>query len=290
MLDKLFNRIRRSAFFNKILRVVGIFGLDMTCIKLMYRWFEKHPTEGMKGSIKYFEEHKDDIARLENLLADDKSRQIWKQMIEFRKTMNYKIHPGMEPEQYFVEDIIRLNDKEVFIDCGGYDGMTSLDFMKKVKGNFRRVVIFEPDVQCLPMIRKNVPVDERIVVIPKGVWDTEKNLSFVSSGDAVSHVVERGVEYSQGVDTISVVSIDGCNECGDATFIKMDLEGAEQKALKGAEETIRKNKPKLAISIYHSDEDMLEIIDYIHKLIPEYKLYVRNHSNGWIDTVVYAVL
>lgn len=91
------------------------------------------------------------------------------------------------------------------------------------------------------------------------------------------------------MDVISVVSIDGCDECSEATFIKMDLEGAEQKALKGAEETIKRNKPKLAICIYHSDEDMIEIIDYLHNLVPEYKLYVRHHSTAAIETVVYAI-
>ena len=261
------------------------------CIKIMYRWFEKHPTEDMKNSTKYFEEHKDDIVRLESLLADDKSKQVLGQMIEFRKTMNYKFHPGMESEQYFVEDIIRLNEEEVFIDCGGYDGKTSVDFIKKVKGNFKNIVIFEPDSQCIPMIKRNVPADGRIKIIPKGVWDMETNISFVSSGDSASHVVdEEKTEQVERMETISVIPIDECDECKDADFIKMDLEGAEQNALRGTIETIKRNKPKLAICIYHSDEDMIEIIDYIHELVPEYKLYVRQHSTSQMETVLYAVL
>ena len=288
-MEKLFDKIRRSVFFNKILSIVGIIGLDMMCIKLMYRWFEKHPTENMKSSAKYFEEHKDDIARIENLLADDKSRQVWKQMIEFRKTMNYKIHPGMEAEQYFAEDIIRLNEEETFIDCGGYDGQTSLDFIKRIKNKFRGIIIFEPDSNCMPMIRKNVPTDVRIKVIPKGVWDIETNISFVSSGDSVSHVAGE-IEQIQETETISIIPIDRCDECKDATFIKMDLEGAEQNALRGAVGTIKRNKPKLAICIYHSDKDMLEIIDFIHELVPEYKLCVRHHSTSQMETVVYAVI
>lgn len=104
----------------------------------------------------------------------------------------------------------------------------------------------------------------------------------------MSHVV-RGMEQAQEAETISVVSIDGCDECKDTTFIKMDLEGAEQNALRGTIETIKRNKSKLAICIYHSDEDMLEIIDFIHELVPEYKLYVRHHSTGLMETVMYAV-
>lgn len=286
-MERLFNIIRRSAFFNRILKIFGVFGVDKLCIRSMYKWFEHHPTEEMRKAKIYFTDHHDDIMRIERYLADDKSRTIWKQMIKFRMTMIYKYHPGADGEQYFVDDIMKLTGNEVFIDCGGYDGQTTIDFIRKCKGKYRKIVIFEPDVNCLPMIRKKVLNNKRVKVIPKGVWDTETALSFVASGDSASHVVEAG--GGQQMDVISVVSIDGCDECSEATFIKMDLEGAEQKALKGAEETIKRNKPKLAICIYHSDEDMIEIIDYLHNLVPEYKLYVRHHSTAAIETVVYAI-
>lgn len=288
-MEKLFNKIRRSVFFNRILEIIGIIGLDELCIRFMYKWFEKHPTEGMRKSASYFEEHHDDIMRIEKYLSDAKSRKVWKQMLQFRKTMDYKCHPGMEPEQYFVDGIIKLDENEVFIDCGGYDGKTSLDFIRKVSGKYKKIVIFEPDPNCLPMINKNVPSDKRINVIPKGVWDTETDLSFAASGDSASHVVEGHGGADHNTEVISVVSIDQCDACRDATFIKMDLEGAEQKALKGAEQTIKNNIPKLAICIYHSDEDMIEIIDYLHNLVPDYKLYVRHHSTAAIETVVYAI-
>ncbi|EOS66974.1 FkbM family methyltransferase [Oscillibacter sp. 1-3] len=73
------------------------------------------------------------------------------------------------------------------------------------------------------------------------------------------------------------------------TMIKMDIEGSELEALKGAKKTIQRNKPKLAICIYHKPEDMLEIPLYIKSLVPEYKLYVRHHSNSNVETVLYAV-
>ena len=287
-MEKLFNIIRRSAFFNHILRVLGIFGIDRWCIRIMYKWFEQHPTEEMRKTTTYFKNHRDDIVRIQRYLADDKSREIWKKMIRFRMTMDYRYHPDEEKDQYFVDGIMQLGEKEVFIDCGGYDGQTTLDFIEKCQGRYQKIVIFEPDDKCLPMIHKKLKNDKRIKVISKGVWDTETHLSFVSSGDSASHVVEAG-GASQKTDVISVVSIDRCDECRDATFIKMDLEGAEQRALKGAEQTIKRNTPKLAICIYHSDEDMIKIIDYLHNLVPEYKLYVRHHSTAAIETVVYAV-
>jgi hypothetical protein len=72
----------------------------------------------------------------------------------------------------------------------------------------------------------------------------------------------------------------------------MDIEGAELNALKGAEKTIIKDKPKLAICIYHSNEDMIQIAEYIHNLIPAYKIYIRQYRlyPSAAETVLYAVM
>ena len=69
----------------------------------------------------------------------------------------------------------------------------------------------------------------------------------------------------------------------------MDVEGAELESLKGAQKVIQRDKPKLAICIYHKPEDMVEIPLYIKELIPEYKLYIRHHSNYIFETVLYAI-
>lgn len=74
------------------------------------------------------------------------------------------------------------------------------------------------------------------------------------------------------------------------TFIKMDIEGSELAALKGAANTIRSQKPKLAICIYHSPQDMLKIPIYIKSLVPEYKIYIRHYTDMMLETVCYAVL
>jgi hypothetical protein len=76
---------------------------------------------------------------------------------------------------------------------------------------------------------------------------------------------------------------------GGVTFIKMDIEGSELNALKGAEQTIRKYKPKLAICVYHRAKDLITIPQYIKTLVPEYKLYFRAHKYGTYDFVLYAV-
>ena len=69
----------------------------------------------------------------------------------------------------------------------------------------------------------------------------------------------------------------------------MDIEGTEMEALKGAEYIIKKYKPKLAISIYHKPEDIVEIPKYILNINPDYKLYLRHYSDNAGETVLYAI-
>jgi hypothetical protein len=70
----------------------------------------------------------------------------------------------------------------------------------------------------------------------------------------------------------------------------MDIEGAEMSALSGARNTIIGAKPKLAICIYHSDEDMIRIIMFLKELVPEYRFFIRHHSNIDVETVLYAMV
>lgn len=70
----------------------------------------------------------------------------------------------------------------------------------------------------------------------------------------------------------------------------MDIEGSELEALKGAVKTIQRDKPRLAICLYHKPEDIVEIPRLIKNLVPEYKLYIRHYIPYHFDTVLYAVI
>ncbi len=91
------------------------------------------------------------------------------------------------------------------------------------------------------------------------------------------------------IDRVHICTLDKVLENEPISFIKMDIEGAELGSLKGAKEIIMVQKPTLAICIYHSNKDILEIVDYISRLVPEYKLYIRHYSLLFNETVLYAV-
>ena len=121
-------------------------------------------------------------------------------------------------------------------------------------------------------------------------------LHFNEGDGALSKVTEAGdVNVSNSKNGVNAgIEIPVCaldEVCGDEkiTFIKMDVEGSEYKALLGAEKIISCCKPKLAISIYHNPEDIWELPELILKMNPDYKFYIRHYSLAGEDTVLYAI-
>ena len=110
-------------------------------------------------------------------------------------------------------------------------------------------------------------------------------LNFSEKSDTSTSLITGVGDFS-----IPVVTIDSTLNGDVATFLKMDIEGAELQALVGAKETIKKYKPRLAICIYHKLEDIVTIPEYILSLVPEYKFYIRHHHPTiGTETVLYAV-
>lgn len=194
-----------------------------------------------------------------------------------------------EHDQYFVKDIIQIDDGEVFIDGGAYTGDTIQQYMdtaRKEHKKIGKIIAFEPDPDNYQLLNKFYGKNKKIMIINKGLADRSGEFLFLGRGES-SRLTE---DERKATTKVSVVNIDSIPECREATWIKMDIEGAEMDALHGAQETIKRSCPKLTICIYHSDEDMLRIAEYIHELVPEYKLYIRHHSKSNVETVLYAVM
>ena len=96
-------------------------------------------------------------------------------------------------------------------------------------------------------------------------------------------------ETTTGTVTIETAAIDEIVKDDKVTFLKLDVEGAEMKALQGAKNTILKNKPRLAVCIYHKPEDIIEIPAYLLSLNPDYHFYIRHYKLSYNETVLYAI-
>lgn len=251
---------------------------------------KKHPTKQMRISEEYFKIHESELSECEALLADEKSKQIFRQIIEFRYVRDRSKFPAHEiNNQYFPKDIIQLTTEEVFVDCGACRGDTYRRFKRETKGQYKRVVCLETDDKNLNFLKRTEGADRKLIIVPKGAWSKETVLYFEIMGTKGTGRVVEKLEDSDALE-VPVTTIDSLDYCKDATFIKMDIEGAEWEALHGAEQTIKRNQPKLAICLYHKDEDYIRLIKYIHNLNPSYKLHVRHHSTNTSETVLYAVM
>ena len=137
-------------------------------------------------------------------------------------------------------------------------------------------------------MKKNLKNLRNVVCVPCGMWSEKTELRFRANGTQWAGIVE-GEE--QATIKIPVDSIDNVCSGDKVTLIKMDIEGSEIEALNGAVNVIKRDKPRLAICIYHKPEHLYAIPLWIKKTVPEYKLYIRHHSDTrWTDTVLYATL
>ena len=144
---------------------------------------------------------------------------------------------------------------------------------------------FEPDLKNGERCRKNLSDLEqagKLTMIPKGAWSEAAKLSFAAKANGMSAIGE-------GDATIETTALDEVFSDRRITFIKMDIEGAEYEALRGSEKTIRAQRPKLAISIYHKPEDIVELPKLILEFQPDYHLYLRHYCIFDNETVLYAI-
>lgn len=178
----------------------------------------------------------------------------------------------------------KISEREVFIDGGCYDAANTLRFMNFAKGTDSFVYAFEPDEENVVLCKEklNLACKGKYVLFEKGLWSEEKLLRFSAGENVASHFSENGNIK------IPVTAIDSVVK-DKVTFIKMDIEGSEYEAIKGAQNTIRTYKPRLAISVYHKLEDIWKIPQLILELNPSYKLYLRHYSIAGDETVLYAI-
>ncbi len=184
--------------------------------------------------------------------------------------------------QYFGLPYFKPVQDEVFLDCGCFDGGSVFDFIKWCNGNYKKIYSFEPDSVSYLKCKENLAGLERVELKNIGLWNESAVLRF--------SVRQRGGSRisAEGQEEISVQSIDDILKGEPVTFIKMDIEGAELNALRGAESVIKTYYPKLAICLYHKWLDLIEIPAFLVNIAPEYHFAIRHHTSRFGEMVLYA--
>lgn len=216
----------------------------------------------------YITENEEKFDRAYSLLADEESKRVYKDILNFKVSgkIKYLLSSFCDKSKVY-SDILNLNENEEIIDLGAYDGDTIREFTAATGGKYKHITALEPDKKSYKKLLKNTDGMKNISTLNMGVWSKRDTLIFDAEAGRNSKLSAEGV-------SIEVTDIDSLNIA--PTFIKADIEGSEMKALEGAEKTIKKYLPKLYICAYHRNEDLFALPLKIKELSEKYKIYFRH--------------
>jgi FkbM family methyltransferase len=223
------------------------------------------------------------IKRAASILADDMSKKTFESIV-YKRVNGLSYYGDIRTGGEYFNDIFTVNESEIYVDCGVFDGCTIIDFIRFSNNRYAQIHAFEPDPQNYALaVNKFEFASNKIKLYNLALSNREGDIKFNATGLNYSSVDQVGT-VTVRADKLDNILKDG------ASFIKMDIEGSEYDALLGAENTIKKYKPKLAISIYHKPQDIWEIPLLIHEMVPEYKFFVRHHTDMIYGSVLYCTM
>jgi FkbM family methyltransferase len=215
------------------------------------------------------------------LLNDEVSRLIFEKLVRFRYDHDILHLEGFtqrENVQYF-EEFLSLNKaNEIFIDVGGFNGFTTLEFIKRCP-QYSSVHIFEPDKKNYELCVSATCKFPEIYCHPLGLG-SKKEMLYFKMNDSSSRISDNGDVM------INVVRLDSFSQIAP-TFIKMDIEGAEYSAILGAEKIILKSHPRLAIAVYHNSGDFWRIPELVLGIRNDYEILIRHYSESIYETIMF---
>lgn len=189
-------------------------------------------------------------------------------------------------KQYF--DFFEYTDKkETFVDGGVYDWGSTKGFIEWCGENYDKILAFEPEKTNYEFCKEKMGDYDNVCLYNCGLFDRQGKVGFASGFGGASRIENQKQDFYADYE-IEVNDLDSIVKGEKVTFIKMDIEGAEEKALLGARHTIMEQKPKLAICIYHKPEDIIELPALVLKMRPDYKIAFRHYSLRDTETVMYA--
>ncbi|MFZ1083215.1 MAG: FkbM family methyltransferase [Candidatus Kryptoniota bacterium] len=188
--------------------------------------------------------------------------------------------------------VIGAQPGDVVIDGGACWGDATLFFADKVKEN-GKVLSFEFIPDNLNVFNRNMQLNpcftNTVKMIEQPLW-SESNIKtyYRNIGPGSNVSVQEFDGYNGVVNSITIDDVVSQEELTSVDLIKMDIEGAEQHALKGAEKTLKRFAPKLAIAIYHNINDFANIIHKINDMALGYKFYLGHFTIFQEETVLFA--
>ena len=226
------------------------------------------PVAGIELFSRRFVEINDEkFEKAYSLLIDECSKVNFINIINFKISGDIKyLLPFFEKEKIYSE-LLKL-DGETIVDLGAYNGDTVEEFVS-ADPNYKKIFAFEPDEKNYKKLVKNTEQLRDVYTYNLGAWECEDTAFFSLEASRNSAMSVKGKEVKlNSVDNVIKEPI---------TLLKMDIEGSEKSAIKGARNTIKSYRPKLYICAYHRSEDLFALPLEINKICSDYRFYFVHH-------------
>ena len=244
--------------------------------------------------------HREEVLKVYDMLEDEKSKEIYAELLHCRIEGRYPDEKYMDEGQYFsFRDFVTAETHDVVVDCGAYVGDSFEQYLWKTDGQIEKYIAFEPDpgnAQAMEYrverLKKEWNLGDNKVALRVCAVGEKSKKSYVErygANNGLSSKVLDVVDEKEGNDLIDCISVDDYfTERFD--FLKADIESYEYQMLLGAKNSIRKWRPKLAICIYHNSVDFYQIPLLIKEICSDYRIAVRHYSQRLSETVLYAYI
>ena len=213
-------------------------------------------------------------------LADEDSRDVFRRLVNYRLTGDLgwmSCFDLLPQEQYFPEFLPLAED--VFVDIGGFDGATSLEFIRRCP-DYRGVYFFEPSPDNFERAKLKLSKMPMVHCMNMGLSDRAEALRFNPHGS-------RSAFTASGEIVVPVDALDKAVP-GPVTFIKLDcFEAGESKILEGSRGHIMNEHPKIDVVVYHKSDELWSIPEQVLRIRDDYDVYLRHYTEGVFESVMY---
>ncbi len=252
-------------------------------------------------SREFYNENLEKFNEVHDMLADEESRRIYREIIQYKLTGDIRHLRACESDKTEAyEKILHAEKFLSYADLGAYNGDTIREILPYAT-RLSRVVALEPDARNFRKLNEyyeslDSPSFE-LCAHNVGAWSALDTLYFDKSGNRNAGLLQNVSDFSDAINSrakkitqIEVNSLDNILNGSLVDYVKYDVEGSEAEALLGSAQTIRIHSPALLVSLYHRSEDLFELPLLVKKLNPNYKLYLRRmrYVPAW-DINLYAV-
>ena len=254
-------------------------------------------TEVIYGGNQYYRFHQSQISNAYGSLQDEESELVFEQVLSLYVSRKIKkIRSRHISEQYISKDIPLKKGYIDWINFGAYNGDTVRNIVNSF-GPLNSLICIEPDLSNFAgltdyLANTNLTIAKEILALPLACGYENQYVKFSGNGtnSSIIPIHERNENLSNydSTNVVLVANFDRILINKKISMINMDIEGAEVSALRGLKDTISRQKPDLAISIYHEPAHLWQILLLIKSFNLGYQFFVRNYTGYPAETVLYA--